>query len=79
MIEKVLLLAKVAERKKKRSRRKRRIQTEKTKTTFRKWTPVVDANGADAESRPRGREGCAYECAEEDEGADGGGGGGGGA
>ena len=44
-------------------------------TTFRKWTPVVDANGADAESRPRGREGCAYECAEEDEGADGGGGG----
>ena len=38
----------------------------------------MDANGADAESRPRGREGCAYECAEEDEGADGGGGGGGG-
>ena len=31
--------------------------------------PVVDANGADVESRPRGSEGCAYECAEEDEGA----------
>ena len=54
-------------------------QTERAKTTFRKWMPVVDANGADVESSPRGSEGCAYECAEEDEGGGGGGGGGGGA
>jgi hypothetical protein len=34
---------------------------EKNKSKFYKWIPVIDANGVDVESRPRGAEGSKYE------------------
>jgi hypothetical protein len=39
--------------------------TEKNKTKFYRWVPVVDAHGEDVTSEARGKEGCPYEAVDE--------------